>query len=92
MSETSAELGGALNVALLGSLGTLIYRVQMQAVDVAGLAPAQAAKAGHEENPAGAEIVDQRPRPVGFQWADPLPTGPVLQLDWRADDATCPYP
>jgi DHA2 family multidrug resistance protein-like MFS transporter len=43
MSETSAELGGALGVALLGSLGTLIYRVQMQAVDVAGLAPAQAA-------------------------------------------------
>jgi DHA2 family multidrug resistance protein-like MFS transporter len=43
MSETSAELGGALGVALLGSLGTLIYRVQMQALDLAELAPAQAA-------------------------------------------------
>jgi MFS transporter, DHA2 family, multidrug resistance protein len=29
MSETSAELGGALGVALLGSLGTAIYRTRM---------------------------------------------------------------
>jgi MFS transporter, DHA2 family, multidrug resistance protein len=29
MSETSAELGGALGIALLGSLGTAIYRTSM---------------------------------------------------------------
>jgi MFS transporter, DHA2 family, multidrug resistance protein len=29
MSETSAELGGALGIALLGSLGTAIYRARM---------------------------------------------------------------
>ncbi len=32
ISETSAEFGGALGVALLGSLATLIYRAQMAAV------------------------------------------------------------
>jgi DHA2 family multidrug resistance protein-like MFS transporter len=32
ISETGAELGGALGVAVLGSLMTAIYRVQMQAV------------------------------------------------------------
>lgn len=37
ISETSAEFGGALGVALLGSLGTLIYRMRMDAVDLSGL-------------------------------------------------------
>ncbi len=43
ISETSAEFGGALGVALLGSLGTLIYRWLMAGADVAGLDPTQAA-------------------------------------------------
>jgi MFS transporter, DHA2 family, multidrug resistance protein len=38
ISETSAEFGGALGVALFGSLATYIYRAQMAAVD----APAKA--------------------------------------------------
>jgi MFS transporter, DHA2 family, multidrug resistance protein len=42
MSETSAEFGGALGVALLGSLGTFIYRAMMSAVTL----PANAAEAG----------------------------------------------
>ncbi|CDZ70426.1 Hypothetical protein NGAL_HAMBI2610_20280 [Neorhizobium galegae bv. orientalis] len=37
ISETSAEFGGALGIALLGSLGTLIYRMLMDGVNVAGL-------------------------------------------------------
>jgi DHA2 family multidrug resistance protein-like MFS transporter len=41
ISETSAEFGGALGVALLGSLGTLIYRMSMNGVDLSGLNPAQ---------------------------------------------------
>ena len=45
LSETSAELGGALGIALLGSLGTLVYRVLMQDVELAGLAADQAVAA-----------------------------------------------
>lgn len=41
ISETSAEFGGALGVALLGSLGTLVYRMTMDGVDLSGLNTAQ---------------------------------------------------
>jgi MFS transporter, DHA2 family, multidrug resistance protein len=37
ISETSAEFGGALGVALLGSLGTLIYRAKMAATDISAV-------------------------------------------------------
>jgi DHA2 family multidrug resistance protein-like MFS transporter len=36
LSETSAELGGALGLALLGSLGVAIYRLSMSGVTVPG--------------------------------------------------------
>lgn len=39
ISETSAEFGGALGVAVLGSLGTLFYRFGMQEADLSGLQP-----------------------------------------------------
>ena len=39
MSETSAELGGALGVAILGSLGTAIYRSRMSEVAMPGTSP-----------------------------------------------------
>jgi DHA2 family multidrug resistance protein-like MFS transporter len=38
ISETGSELGGALGVAMLGSLMTAIYRIKMQAVALPGLA------------------------------------------------------
>jgi len=41
ISETSAEFGGALGVAILGSLGTLVYRMTMGGVDLNGLNAAQ---------------------------------------------------
>jgi DHA2 family multidrug resistance protein-like MFS transporter len=41
ISETSAEFGGALGVAILGSLGTLVYRMSMDGVDLSGLNAAQ---------------------------------------------------
>lgn len=37
ISETSAEFGGALGVAILGSIGTLFYRFGMQHADLTGL-------------------------------------------------------
>lgn len=42
ISETSAELGGALGVAFLGSLGTLFYRIAMADVDLGPIGGAQA--------------------------------------------------
>jgi DHA2 family multidrug resistance protein-like MFS transporter len=43
ISETSAEFGGALGVALLGSLGTLVYRMLMSGPVLTELEPQQAA-------------------------------------------------
>ncbi len=37
ISETSAEFGGALGIAVLGSLGTFVYRMAMSGVDLSGL-------------------------------------------------------
>lgn len=43
ISETSAEFGGALGVALLGSLGTLVYRMVISSADLSGLSETQSA-------------------------------------------------
>lgn len=43
ISETSAEFGGALGVAILGSLATVFYRFGMAKADLNGLAPTDAA-------------------------------------------------
>jgi DHA2 family multidrug resistance protein-like MFS transporter len=37
ISETSAELGGALGIAVLGSLGTVTYRNRMEAASLPGI-------------------------------------------------------
>jgi DHA2 family multidrug resistance protein-like MFS transporter len=46
LSETSAELGGALGIALLGSLGAAIYRSRMADAVPDGLPKAAAEAAG----------------------------------------------
>ncbi|GAA1606481.1 MFS transporter [Catellatospora bangladeshensis] len=45
VSETSSEFGGALGMAVLGSLGTAVYRAGL---DLPGGLPAEAAHAAHE--------------------------------------------
>jgi DHA2 family multidrug resistance protein-like MFS transporter len=40
ISETGSELGGALGIAVLGSIGLALYRRQMAGVPLAGLDPA----------------------------------------------------
>jgi MFS transporter, DHA2 family, multidrug resistance protein len=45
LSETSAEFGGALGIAILGVIGTSIYRSQLTAALPAGIAPKTAAAA-----------------------------------------------
>jgi DHA2 family multidrug resistance protein-like MFS transporter len=42
MSETSAELGVALGVALIGSIGAAVYRLQLDSQLPAGVPPATA--------------------------------------------------
>lgn len=42
ISETSAEFGGALGVALLGSLGSVVYRFEMEGADLRSLPPTMA--------------------------------------------------
>lgn len=42
ISETSAEFGGALGIAVLGSLATFVYRLAMDRADLSGLDPVQA--------------------------------------------------
>ena len=39
ISETSSELGGALGIAILGSIGTAIYRAGMAKADLDGVPP-----------------------------------------------------
>jgi DHA2 family multidrug resistance protein-like MFS transporter len=70
ISETSSEFGGALGIALLGSLGTALYRANMHTAGaaLAGI-PAQAraaaeetlggaaAAAAHLASPAGAQLL-----------------------------------
>ena len=45
MSETSSELGGALGIAILGSIGTAVYRGAMASAVPAGVSSADAAVA-----------------------------------------------
>lgn len=44
ISETGSELGGALGVALLGSLSTMVYRLAMADADLSGLDAAVATR------------------------------------------------
>jgi MFS transporter, DHA2 family, multidrug resistance protein len=45
LSETSTELGGALGIALLGTIGTAVYRADVREAIPAGLPPETAAEA-----------------------------------------------
>ncbi len=54
ISETSAEFGGALGVALLGSLGTLVYRTLMAKVEAPDIARTTLSAAIEEAGRSGA--------------------------------------
>jgi MFS transporter, DHA2 family, multidrug resistance protein len=62
MSETSAELGGALGIALLGSLGTAIYRTRMAATTLDGLSTEAL---GAARSTLGGAVAATGPQPVG---------------------------
>jgi MFS transporter, DHA2 family, multidrug resistance protein len=64
LSETSSELGGALGIAILGSVGTAIYRGAMSSITVEGVS-ADAARTAGETLGNAAAIAQRLPAEVG---------------------------
>lgn len=70
ISETSSELGGALGIAILGSIGTAIYRSRLANAVPAGIGP-EAAEAA-QGTLGGAVAVAQRVSPeIGLALLEP---------------------
>ena len=68
-SETGAELGGALGIAILGSIGTAVYRASVSDRLTAGI-PVDAARAARETLASAVAVADQLPQGVGTAVAD----------------------
>jgi MFS transporter, DHA2 family, multidrug resistance protein len=66
ISETTSELGGALGIALLGSIGTAVYRSQV-ADAVPADAPPEAADAARDTLGGAVAAADQLPDQVGAE-------------------------
>jgi DHA2 family multidrug resistance protein-like MFS transporter len=64
ISETGAELGGALGIAMLGSIGVAVYRNQLAAALPAGL-PAEAAAAARDTLGGAVGVASQLPGQLG---------------------------
>ncbi len=64
MSETSGELGGALGIAILGSIGTAVYRTEVADRLPAGI-PAEAADAARDTLGGALAIAQTLPAEVG---------------------------
>ncbi|HEY3668926.1 MAG TPA: MFS transporter [Polyangiaceae bacterium] len=62
ISETASELGGALGIAVLGSIGTALYRSSLAATTIAGVPPE--ARAAAEDTLGGANVVAARLPPA----------------------------
>jgi MFS transporter, DHA2 family, multidrug resistance protein len=69
ISETSAELGGALGIAILGSVGVAIYRGRLNA-DIPAAVPAEAATAARDTLGAAGSVAEQLPEPVAAALLD----------------------
>jgi DHA2 family multidrug resistance protein-like MFS transporter len=64
ISETSAEFGGALSIAMLGSIGTAVYRRMMATEVVDGVAP-DALEAARSTLGGAVSAVERLPSPAG---------------------------
>ena len=64
ISETSSEFGGALGIAIFGSIGTAVYRSALGDVTPIGV-PAQALDAARSTLGAAAEAARQLGEPLG---------------------------
>jgi len=64
LSETAAEFGGALGIAMLGSFGTAIYRGQMTSSMPSGVPP-EAAEAARSTLGGAVSAANRLPAPAG---------------------------
>jgi DHA2 family multidrug resistance protein-like MFS transporter len=68
ISETASELGGALGIAVLGSIGAAIYRARV--ADLPSSVPAEAAAAARDTLGAAVQVAAQLPASVGGSVVD----------------------
>jgi DHA2 family multidrug resistance protein-like MFS transporter len=68
LSETSSELGGALGIAILGSIGTTVYRGVMAKAVPAGV-PLEAAEAARDTLGGAVAAAQRLPDPLGAELA-----------------------
>jgi MFS transporter, DHA2 family, multidrug resistance protein len=66
LSESGAELGGALGIAILGSIGTAVYRAELAGLGAAGV-PAAAAATARDTLGAAVGVADGLPGPLGVE-------------------------
>jgi DHA2 family multidrug resistance protein-like MFS transporter len=69
ISETGAELGGALGIAILGSLGTAVYRSVLASGLPAGV-PVEAAAIARDTLGGAVGVAQQLPEPLGTALLD----------------------
>jgi MFS transporter, DHA2 family, multidrug resistance protein len=69
ISETSSELGGALGIAVLGSVGTAIYRSQV-ADTIPAAVPSQAAGAARDTLGGAVAVAGRLPEQLGAALLD----------------------
>ena len=66
ISETSSEFGGALGIAVLGSIGTVVYRSHMASA-IPSDVPAEAARAAASTLGGAVAVAGQLPAPLGAE-------------------------
>jgi DHA2 family multidrug resistance protein-like MFS transporter len=66
ISETSAEFGGALSIAILGSIGTAVYRRTMATTHVDGVAP-DAVEAARSTLGGAVSVAERLPEHLGAE-------------------------
>jgi DHA2 family multidrug resistance protein-like MFS transporter len=69
VSETSSELGGALGIAILGSIGTAVYRRVMAGADTSGLTP-EAERAVRDTLSGALAAAERLPEQFGVRLVD----------------------
>jgi DHA2 family multidrug resistance protein-like MFS transporter len=69
VSETSSEFGGALGIAVLGAVGTAVYRDEIDGA-VSAAVPPEAEEAARDTLGAAVAAADEIPGQVGFELVD----------------------
>jgi len=69
VSETSSDLGGALGIAILGSIGREVYRSAMAAADISGLTP-EAGRAARDTLSGAVAAAERLPEQLGLRLVD----------------------